>query len=41
VDIKNRGAKADVDVLCAGKTVHLSIDAGATKTLSAELAAAR
>lgn len=39
-EIKNNGARGPVDVLYGDKTVHLTIDAGATQTLNAELAGA-
>ena len=35
--IKNLGQKADLDVMYAGKTVHLSLNAGQSMTLDAQL----
>ncbi len=39
-EIKNTGAKAPVDVTYGDKTVHLTLDAGASQTLDAQLAGA-
>ena len=36
-DIKNTSSRASVDITCADRTVHLTLDAGATKSLDAQL----
>jgi alpha-L-fucosidase 2 len=36
-DIENTGSRASVDVTCADKTAHLTLDAGATESLDAQL----
>jgi alpha-L-fucosidase 2 len=39
-DVRNKGARASVDVAYAGKTVHLTIDAGGSQSIDATLASA-